>query len=49
LNKVGHAPVDYGAYYMVEEMPGHKLWLCPVTEYVFDGVYPEKIFLRKND
>ena len=49
LNKVGHAPVDYGAYYMVEEIPGHKLWLCPVTEYVFDGVYPEKIFLRKND
>jgi hypothetical protein len=49
LNKVGHAPVDYGAYYMVEEMPGHKLWLCPVTEYVFDGVYPEKIFLRKSD
>ena len=36
LNKVGHAPVDYGAYYMVEEIPGHKLWLCPVTEYVFD-------------
>ena len=49
LNKVGHAPVDYGAYYMVEEIPGHKLWLCPVTEYVFDGVYPEKIFIRKND
>ena len=49
LNKVGHAPVDYGAYYMVEEIPGHKLWLCPVTEYVFDGIYPEKIFIRKND
>lgn len=49
LNKVGHAPVDNGAYYMVEEIPGHKLWLCPVTEHVFDGVYPEKIFLRKND
>ena len=49
LNKVGHAPVDYGAYYTVEEIPGHKLWLCPVTEYAFDGVYPEKIFLMKND
>lgn len=49
LNKVGHAPVDYGAYYMVDEIPGHKLWLCPVTEYVFEGVYPEKIFLRKSD
>ena len=49
LNKVGHSPVDYGAYYIAEEIPGHKLWLCPVTEYVFDGVYPEKIFLRKND
>lgn len=48
LNKVGHAPVDYGAYYKVEELE-HKLWLCPVTEYVFNGVYPEEIFLRKND
>ena len=47
LNKVGHAPVDYGAYYMVEEIPGHKLWLCPVTEYVFDGIYPKNIFTRK--
>ncbi len=49
LEKVGHAPVDHGAYYMVEEIPGHKLWLCPVTEYVFDGIYPENIFLRKSE
>jgi hypothetical protein len=48
LIKAGHAPVDNGAYYMVEEIPEHKLWLCPVTEYVFDGEYPDKIFLRKN-
>ena len=37
LDKVGHAPVGYGMYYTVPEMQGHRLWLCPVTEYVFEG------------
>jgi hypothetical protein len=48
LNLIGHAPVDYGAYYQVTELGGkpfsHRLWLCPVTEYVF-GEYPNEIFL----
>jgi hypothetical protein len=48
LNSIGHAPVEYGAYYRVTELGGkpynHRLWLCPVTEYVF-GEYPEQIFL----
>lgn len=48
LDLVGHAPVDYGAYYQATEFAGklfsHCLWLCPVTEYVF-GEYPEQIFL----
>lgn len=47
LDAVGHAPVNYGAYYKVSELNGksfeHQLWLCPVTEYVF-GSYPEEIF-----
>lgn len=47
LEKIGHAPVDYGAYYSVTELNGkpfqHQLWLCPVAEYVF-GCYPEEIF-----
>jgi hypothetical protein len=47
LDLIGHAPVDYGAYYMVSELNGnpfnHQLWLCPVTEYVF-GNYPEEIY-----
>jgi hypothetical protein len=51
LDKIGHAPVDYGAYYNVakyEKKPfQHTLWLCPVTEYVFEGYYPEKIYLKK--
>ena len=50
LNKIGHAPVDYGAYYNVERYQNkafqHTLWLCPVTEYVFEGYYPEKIYLQ---
>jgi len=50
LDKIGHAPVDYGAYYDVVEMNKepfqHKLWLCPVTEYVFGGNYPEEIYVK---
>ncbi len=49
LNSVGHAPVDYGAYYNVTTYQNkpfqHRLWLCPVTEYVFQGEYPQKIYL----
>jgi len=47
LEEIGHAPVDYGAYYQATEFNHkpfeHSLWLCPVTEYVF-GQYPEEIF-----
>lgn len=47
LQKLGHAPVDYGAYYSVTQLNGqphdHQLWLCPVTEYVF-GNYPGQIY-----
>lgn len=46
LDKVGHAPVGYGMYYTVPEMNEHRLWLCPVTEYVFQGGYPEKIWVK---
>ena len=51
LDKIGHAPVDYGAYYNVSKYKNksfqHTLWLCPVTEYVFEGNYPSSIFLKK--
>lgn len=47
LQLIGHAPVEYGAYYKVTQLNGesynHQLWLCPVTEYVF-GNYPQEIF-----
>ncbi len=47
LQILGHAPVEYGAYYSVTELNGqphdHQLWLCPVTEYVF-GNYPDQIY-----
>lgn len=50
LDQIGHAKVDYGAYYHVEKFKeiaiNHKLWLCPVTEYVFEGTYPETIFIK---
>lgn len=46
LDAVGHAAVSYGAYYNVNEIEGHTVWLCPVTEYVFGGHYPENIYLK---
>ena len=50
LDKIGHAPVGYGAYYNVTKYENkpfqHTLWLCPVTEYVFEGYYPELIYLQ---
>jgi hypothetical protein len=50
LDNLGHAIVDYGAYYLVEKFKenilNHQLWLCPFTEYVFEGGYPEKIYIK---
>ena len=49
LDLVGHEPVSYGAYYNVAAFRGkphqHRLWLCPVTEYVFGGSYPAHIYI----
>jgi hypothetical protein len=45
LNSIGHAPVNYGMYYQLEHPFVHKFWLCPVTEYVFNGQYPEHIHI----
>lgn len=51
LDSVGHAPIDYGAYYVTDTILNipykHKLWLCPVTEYVFGGGYPSTIYVKK--
>ncbi len=52
LNSIGHAPVNYGAYYNVKKYQNkpyqHTLWLCPVAEYVFQGKYPQNIYLTKK-
>ena len=52
LDSVGHEPVEYGAYYEVNKLDGksfsHRLWLCPVTEYVF-GDYPKEMWVRVVD
>lgn len=47
LESVGHAEVDGGAYYQ-SIIDGHDLWLCPVTKYVFQGDYPQNIYLNKQ-
>ncbi|MFN3999678.1 DUF6717 family protein [Algoriphagus sp.] len=43
LESVGHPAVDSGAYYKAED--GFEIWLCPVTKYVFQGDYPETIYV----
>ncbi len=51
LDQIGHAKVNYGAYYIVDQFKGalinHQLWLCPVTEYVFEGMYPQTIYIKQ--
>ena len=44
LNAIGHAPVEYGAYYSWKENNNQSVWLCPVTEHVF-GNYPKTIYV----
>ena len=53
LDAIGHAPVDYGAYYTAFSTEGlgyefkiSSVWLCPVTEYVFGGHYPKSIYIK---
>jgi len=53
LDHVGHAPVDYGAYYTAYNTWGlgyefkiSSVWLSPVIEYLFESTYP-KIYLVK--
>jgi hypothetical protein len=45
LSQIGHAFVSYGRYYTVPDLGGHRLWLCPVTEFVFGGHYPDRIWI----
>ena len=47
LDSYNHPHVEYGAYYTAIER-NHNLWLCPVTEYVFNGGYPDKIYVKKE-
>ena len=53
LDKLGHAPVDHGAYYKTNLINNLKttqsVWLCPVTEYVFDSIYPDNIYIKVID
>lgn len=37
---------DPGGWYHVSNNDKRYLWLCPVTLYVFNGCYPENIFIK---
>ena len=44
LGTIDNLMMVAGAYYTVQEN-NHELWLCPVTEYVFGGGYPDEIYI----
>lgn len=46
LEQYGHPQVDEGGYYRWEVYNNLSVWLCPVTKYVFDGEYPDKIYAK---
>lgn len=46
LSKFGICP--YGENYtFVSPEHSHRVWLCPVTKYVFGGKYPKRIYIKK--
>lgn len=45
LESVGHPKVEYGGYYNAVEL-NHDLWLCPVCQYLFNGKYPARIYVK---
>ena len=44
LEEYGH-PIQIGGYYH-RASDGFKIWLCPVTKYVFGSEYPKDIYLK---
>jgi hypothetical protein len=52
LAKYDHPPVEFGANYIVTRYQSkkinHRMWLCPVTLYVFGGEYPKEIYFSKH-
>lgn len=47
LIAANHPLVDEGAYYvpLLNEVI-ETVWLCPVTRWVFEGIYPKNIYIR---
>jgi hypothetical protein len=45
LEEYGH-PIQIGGYYH-RVSDGFQIWLCPVCRYVFQGDYPEHIYVKK--
>jgi len=41
---------EYGSFYDVKKVNDdtyeHRIWLCPVTLYVLDGIYPDVIYIK---
>jgi hypothetical protein len=50
LKKYNHPSVEFGANYKVvsfnKQPLDHRMWLCPVTLYVFGGEYPKEIHFK---
>ena len=52
LEELGH-PIEWGGDYVCTELFGkpylHKLWLCQVCAFLFEGKFPKDIFIKKEE
>ena len=46
LTKTGFCPWGENYIFSSDSIESHKLWLCPVTMFVFGGFYPKEIYIK---
>jgi hypothetical protein len=46
LTKTGFCPYGENYLFTSEAIKDHKMWLCPVTKFVFGGFYPKNIYIK---
>ena len=47
LTKFGICPYGENYTFSCPTVKNFKVWLCPVTKYVFGGKYPKNIYIKK--
>ena len=47
LTKFGICPYGENYTFSSKNIKNFRVWLCPVTKYVFGGKYPKEIYIKK--